>query len=65
MNRELEVLLAYNLEVMQEDNPDELNTWYVYDHENNEVVMNEWFDSEKEAQDFLDWYITEGAQSCC
>ena len=42
------------LEVMQEDNLDELNTWYVYDHTNNEVIDNEWFETEKEAQDYLD-----------
>lgn len=43
-----------HLEVMQEDNPDELNTWYVYDHENNQVLDNEWFETEKEAQDYLE-----------
>jgi hypothetical protein len=49
-------------QVMQEqDTGEELNTWYVYDHENNDVAQNEWFDSEKEAQDFCD-YLTEGAQ---
>jgi hypothetical protein len=42
------------LEVMQEDNLEELNTWYVYDHTNNEVIDNEWFETEKEAQDYLD-----------
>jgi hypothetical protein len=40
MNKELEILLAYDLEVMQEDNLEELNTWYVYDHENNELLNN-------------------------
>jgi hypothetical protein len=57
MNKELEILLAYDLEVMQEDNFEELNTWYVYDHENNEVLHNEWFETEKEAQDYLDAFI--------
>jgi hypothetical protein len=58
MNKELEILLAYNLEVMQEDDTgEELNTWYVYDHENNEVLNNEWFETEKEAQDYLDAFI--------
>jgi hypothetical protein len=42
------------LEVMQEDNLEELNTWYVYDHTNNEVIDNEWFETEKEAQDYLE-----------
>ena len=42
------------LEVMQEDNLEELNIWYVYDHTNNEVIDNEWFETEKEAQDYLD-----------
>jgi hypothetical protein len=42
------------LEVMQEDNLEELNTWYVYYHTNNEVIDNEWFETEKEAQDYLE-----------
>lgn len=50
----------YNLQVMQEDNTgQELNTWYVYDHDNNEVLCNEWFETEKEAQDYLDWFLIE------
>lgn len=52
--------MAYDLQVLQEeDTGEELNTWYVYDHDNNEVLKNEWFETEKEAQDFLDWFIFE------
>lgn len=42
------------LEVRQEDNIDELNTWHIINTETDEVLDNEWFETEKEAQDYLD-----------
>lgn len=52
-----------DLQVMQElDTGEELNTWYVYDHENNEVLHNEWFENEKEAQDYLDSFTLENKE---
>jgi IS1 family transposase len=32
----------------------EINHWYVYDNETDTVVNNEWFDTEKRAQDYLE-----------
>jgi hypothetical protein len=49
----------YNLEVRQEHHPDELNTWYVYDLDEKEVLDNEWFETEGEAQDYLEWFLFE------
>jgi hypothetical protein len=49
----------YNLEVRQEYHPDELNTWYVYDLDEKEVLDNEWFETEGEAQEYLEWFLFE------
>ena len=51
----------YDFEICQEQdrNELELNTWYIYDHNQNEVLKNEWFDSEKEAQDYLNAFMIE------
>ena len=51
----------YDLEICQEQDREEteLNTWYIYDHKENEVFKNEWFDSEKEAEDALNAYMIE------
>ena len=51
----------FDFEVCQEQDvsESELNTWYIYDHNENEVFRNEWFDSEKKAQDYLDYFIIE------
>jgi len=51
----------YDFEICQEQDREEteLNTWYIYDHKENEVFKNEWFDSEKEAQDALNAYMIE------
>lgn len=57
MNQELEILLTYNLEVMQCVEDDELNQWYILDHSTDEVLNNEWFRTEKQAQDYLDSFI--------
>jgi hypothetical protein len=47
-------------EVREEELPsdeydNEVNHWYVYDHQTDSVAGNEWFDTEKRAQDYLDW----------
>ena len=49
-------------EVKEEELPsdeydNEVNHWYVYDNKTDTVVDNEWFDTEKRAQDYLDWII--------
>jgi IS1 family transposase len=49
-------------EVREEELPsdeydNEVNHWYVYDHQTDSVVDNEWFDTEKRAQDYLDWIL--------
>jgi hypothetical protein len=49
----------YNLEVMQEYDPDELNTWFVYDHDERQVLNNEWFENEGDAQAYLDAFLFE------
>ena len=50
--------MSSDFEVMQEENTGkELNTWYVYDFINEDVLNNEWFETEKEAQDYLDAWI--------
>tara|TARA_R110002126_G_scaffold183207_1_gene331777 strand:- start:176 stop:463 length:288 start_codon:yes stop_codon:yes gene_type:complete len=46
-------------EVKEEELPsdeydNEINHWYVYDNETDSVVNNEWFDTEKRAQDYLE-----------
>jgi hypothetical protein len=45
-----------DLEILQEeDHGDErINTWYLFDHNQNEVFRNQWFNTEAEAQDYLD-----------
>ena len=43
-----------NLEVMQEDNKDGEDTWYIFDHENNDVLENKWIESEQQANDYLE-----------
>ena len=53
-------------EVLEEELPgdeydNEVNHWYVYDNETETVVNNEWFDTEKRAQDYLEWYLIVGA----
>lgn len=51
----------YDFEIFQEQDREEteLSTWYIFDHNQNEVFRNEWFDSEKEAQDALNAYMIE------
>jgi hypothetical protein len=46
-------------EVKEEELPsdeydNEINHWYVYDNETDTVINNEWFDTEKRAQDYLE-----------
>jgi len=46
-------------EVKEEELPcdeydNEVNHWYIYDNETDTVVNNEWFDTEKRAQEYLD-----------
>ena len=44
-----------DLEVLQEEDADEQgNTWYVFNHNQNEVFRNQWFNTEEEAQDYLE-----------
>lgn len=48
------------LRVFQEpDDGTELNTWYVARWEGDNALDNEYFETEKEAQDYLDWFIFE------
>ena len=49
----------YNLGILQEDNPNEVNTWYVYDYDEEEVLNNEWFETEGDAQAYLDAFLFE------
>ena len=49
----------YNFGVLQEDNLDESNTWYVYDYDEEDVLNNEWFETEKDAQAYLDSFLLE------
>lgn len=42
-----------NLDVMQDEAADD-HQWYIYDYENNEVLDNEWFETEQEAKDYLE-----------
>ena len=55
----MDALEMYGLYVKQEQDSNELNTWYVMDLDTGEALMNEYFETEKEAQDLLDWYIAE------
>jgi len=46
-------------EVKEEELPsdeydNEINHWYVYDNETDTVVDNEWFDTEKRANDYME-----------
>jgi hypothetical protein len=49
----------YNLGILQEDNPNEVNTWYVYDYDEEDVLNNEWFETEADAQAYLDAFLFE------
>jgi hypothetical protein len=49
----------YNLGILQEDNPNEVNTWYVYDYDEEDVLNNEWFETEGDAQAYLDAFLFE------
>jgi hypothetical protein len=51
----------YDFEIFQEQDTGESEShdWYIYDHNQNEIFRNEWFDSEKDAQDYLDAFILE------
>lgn len=50
------------LRVFQEpDTGEELNTWYVARWEGDNALDNEYFETEKEAQDYLDWFVAENA----
>lgn len=53
----MDTLTMYGLYVKQEQDTNELNTWYVMDLDTGDALMNEWFETEKEAQDLLEWYI--------
>jgi hypothetical protein len=46
-------------ELPNDEYDNELNTWYILDSETDTVLHNEWFDTEKRANDYLQDFLNE------
>ena len=38
---------------------DDVNPWFVYDNDKETIVNNEWFETEKQASDYLQFLLVE------
>ena len=45
----------------ENDTGTELNTYYIATQRDGDALHNEWFENEKEATDYLEWFTSESA----